>query len=973
MAQSEHGPPSSQADQGSLHVLQLFDFSYTVLTFDDRLILYLRTAERANEKIHSARALLRGLGPEVSIPKKKSMERTISETEYNARILAQDLDPAKSESSSPQDIIRQSRLFLVLRPDNHEVSKDLESLHHACNALDNIIESCKSVRANSVKRKPLNSPVAPSSQTSPVASPPAINVNGVDAEQSSMSQQNDDFLKGLPPLDATRLLHHRRTSRLRNRSTSQLSKNNEGQSEQQANDPQQSEMRNDPTNAFELPGWPTPIPIPPPTARGYVFIPTLTTMPELEAPSEIISVTKAKPDYAASLRNSIIEPGVHQVQKNDDAFIQGASKAVALESTERVTTSNQSPEQAQPSSSDSKGLIDLNVAAPSLDDSTTPQDDANPHASLASPRNPIVQESDAQRVASHRSSTISERPQSLLSSAQGNESSASAILTPSTSISSRLSEVLVGKSSGTRNKLRKAPYTPASKSTNVHLADSSGTTANTTASKLSSGSQRHESHNDSSNPPPVPPNQSSQPTIRQVPSVSVKTKQLPDKVSGQAPVTTPPSTAQDATHTTNYTPTLTTSPQFQTTKSFTIVSPPVSPSREAFQKDYENSNATNSKRLSITSTTSAPPSTNYPPTKDVQSAYSTQQQINDGRDARLHQAQTRTYSLPEITQHRRNLSMNDRWLPQRSQTHTPETNTLQDEAYSSKLARESRDERIASPSNVPNTGIARAPIPPYPMTPIQGPVRLSHHESMPSVPTRIPFPQIQDPYHQPQLEQPLTQQTTISSSSVPSNSYRGSFRFQPPQQTTPGGAGHVPTTGLDPHRSFQPQPQPQTFQPTPTLPQNATPSMEQHPMQPDQPQPRYQSVRFPQLQQQRQQQAPNTIHTPAPPLPPKINQPPTIPEADLHRERSVSGTKSTISSRSSTLGQHSQQQQHPPSNFRSTSSSTLSAGVGIVGDGGGGGGSSTGSTLGAGPAVGMARKRSSWLTRQVERAGLKSF
>lgn len=171
MAHGNDGPASTQADQGSLHVLQLFEFSYTVLTFDENLVLYLRTAERVNEQIQSSRVLLSGLGAEVSIPKKKSIELAISKAECCARILTQDLEPAKSESSSPQDIIRQSRLFLVLRSDNHEASKDLESLHHACNALDKIIESCKSVRANSIKRKPLHLSVNPSAQPSSVVSP----------------------------------------------------------------------------------------------------------------------------------------------------------------------------------------------------------------------------------------------------------------------------------------------------------------------------------------------------------------------------------------------------------------------------------------------------------------------------------------------------------------------------------------------------------------------------------------------------------------------------------------------------------------------------------------------------------------------------------------------------------------------------------------------------------------------------------
>lgn len=996
MAQVKDDLPSTQADQGSLHVLQLFDFSYTVLTFDERLILYLRTAERANEQIQSARVLLRGLGAEVSIPKKKSMEKTISETEYHARILAQDLDPAKSESSSPQDIIKQSRLFLILRSDNHEVSKDLESLYNACIALDNIIESCKSVRVNSIKRKPLHSTITPSSQTSqtsPVTSPPANKVDVANGEQPSTSQQTEDFLAGLPPLDAARLLHHRRTSRLRNRSNNQLAQTSEGQPQQPTNDP---------ANTFELPGW-SPIPIPQPTARGYVFIPTLTTMPELEAPSEIISVTKVKSDYANDLRSPILEPGVHRVEGNDGGVNKGASKGNS-QSTEPVATLSQSLDQPQPPISDSKGPNGPNVPPPSLDTTNPLQGVASPHANLAPPRNSIVEESEseAKKVASHQSSTISEHPQSLVSSAHGDDSSIAAI-TPPTSKSSRVSESVVGKSSSTRNRLRKAPFALATKAANIFLADSPGPTQNSIASKLSS--EQHEPRKSSTKPPPTQSNQSSKTTIREVPSVSVKTQHLPEKGSIQSSVQTLPSTAQDANQTTTYTPTLTSSPQYQTSKSFTIVSPPVSPSREAFQKEYENA-----KRLSITSTISAPPSTSHPPAKYLQSAYSTQQQINDAHKSRLLLEQNRTYSLPEITQHRKTMSVDELWLPQRSQTNPPDTNHLQTGVYSSKSAKDLRDERIASPSNVPNTSVARAPIPPYPVTPIQGPVRFSHHEPMPSASTKLPFPPIPGPSRQLQPQDPRTQQSSVSSTTVPSTSYQGSFHFQTPQHITPSGAGSLPTADSDPQRSFhshshshsqsqpQPQPQSQLLQHAPSRSHTAPISMQQHLVQNSQSQANHQSVRFPQLQRQPpphlqqqqpqpQQQRANTLPTPAPtqaaapPLPPKITHPhpsTIILEGDLGRERSVSGTKSTISSRSSTLGlQSPQQQQQHPMNFRSTTSSTLSVGVGIVGDGGGGaaggGGSSNNSTSGAGPAVGMARKRSSWLTRQVERAGLKSF
>lgn len=442
MAHGNDGPASTQADQGSLHVLQLFEFSYTVLTFDENLVLYLRTAERVNEQIQSSRVLLSGLGAEVSIPKKKSIELAISKAECCARILTQDLEPAKSESSSPQDIIRQSRLFLVLRSDNHEASKDLESLHHACNALDKIIESCKSVRANSIKRKPLHLSVNPSAQPSSVVSPPAIKVDIVNAEQPSTAQQTDDFLNGLPPLDATKLLHHRRTSRLRNRSLSQLVKN-DGQSEQQGNAPQQNSTPNDPANTFELPGWPTPIPIPPPTARGYVFIPTLTSMPELEAPSEIISVTKVKPDYAASLRSLHIEPGVHQVHQNDESIHDNASQSVA-QSPETVAplTQSQPQPQPQPMTAGPKGSEDPVGLAPALDISVTSQDAATSRASIGSPQSSIVQATEAHQGASRRSSSISDRSQSMLPPVPGIQSSESTISPHSTSNSSRVSEPL---------------------------------------------------------------------------------------------------------------------------------------------------------------------------------------------------------------------------------------------------------------------------------------------------------------------------------------------------------------------------------------------------------------------------------------------------------------------------------------------------------------------------------------------------
>lgn len=1008
MAQGNDGPAWTQADQGSLHVIQLFDFSYTVLTFDETLVLYLRTAERVNEQIQSSRVVLSSLGAEVSILKRQSVELAISQAECCARILTQDLEPAKSESSSPQDIIRQSRLFLVLRSDNHEASKDLESLHHACNALDRIIESCKSVRANSIKRKPLHLPVTSSTQPSSVASPPAITVDIVNAEQPSTAQQTDDFLNGLPPLDATKLLHHRRTSRLRNRSLSQRV-NNDGQSEQQANDPPQNPAPNDPANTFELPGWPNPIPIPPPTARGYVFIPTLTSMPELEAPSEIISVTKAKPDYAASLRSPTIEPGVHQVHQNDESIHASASKPVA-QSPETVAplSQSQSQPQPQPTTAGPKGSEDPVGPAPALDTSVTSQDAATSRAIIGSPQSSIVQATEAHHGASRRSSSISDRSQSMLPPAPGPQSSESTISPYPTSNSSRVSETPVPKSTSTRNRLRKTPLALASRSS-VYLANSPGgnATATATASNLPSAPQTNDPHTTSSTPALTALNQTSQKATQQVPSVSVTTKQLPGKVSRQT--SDAPNTTQPTGQVTNYAPTLTVSPQFQTTKSFSIVSPTVSPSREDFPKQYPNSNFYDSKRHSITSIASAPPSTGLSPSRHHQNAYTTQQQTNIAHDSRPYQAQYRTYSLPETSQHKKNLSMDERWLPQRAHTQISEVaNTAQNQAYASKLAREAREERMTPQSNIPNTSVARAPNPPYPMTPIHGPVRSPQHESMRSVPTRMPFPPKQDSTLSIQSQSSLTQQSAVSSSSVSVDSHRASFRFEPPRNNTRGDGGNLPLTDTDLQRPLhlqqEPQPKSHALPPTPTLQslssisQNAGNSMQQHSIQQTQPQFQGQTVQSPlhpqqqQYQQPRQyqqslqyQQPPSTIPTtaPPPPIPPKINHqsPPTIPDADLHREHSTSGTKSDISSRSSTLGLRQQlRQQHAAMHLHSVSSSTLSTGLGIVGDGGGGGGgaegsSNNGSTLGAaGPsAVGRVKKRSSWLARQVERAGLKSF
>ncbi|KAK5049414.1 hypothetical protein LTR84_004343 [Exophiala bonariae] len=988
MASAEDAPPSTQADQGSLHVLQLFDDSFTVLTFEDRLALYLRTAERAHEQIQSSRMLLRGLGAEVSIPKKKSIEKTISETEYHARILAQDLDPAKSESSSPQDIIRQSRLFLVLRSENHEVSKDLESLHHACKALDDIIESCKSVRANSVKRKPLQSSVTPS-QPLPVAPTPAIRVDAVIAEQPSMSQQTDDFLNGLPPLDATKLLHHRRTSRLRNRSTSQLGRPNEGSPGQQPGDSQQYLLPDDPA---ELPGWPA-IPIPPPTARGYVFIPTLTSMPELEAPSEIISVTKAKPDYAASLRSPIIEPGVHQLQQNDKP-IDGIADQPAVQPTETVLPLKQSLEKPQQTPFKLKETPDSTLPVAAQDTPTTTQNAANPQGSVSSPRNSIVQVSDAQHGTSRRNSAISERPQSLLSSVPENQSSGSAISPPSTTNSSRVSESPVVKSASTRNRLRKNPYALAGRS-NIYLANSIDEAAS--ASNIPSASQPGNPQRTLSTSALATTNQDSQTTLRQVPSVSVKTGQALDKESHQISEAT--KTPLSTNQVTSYTPTLTSSPQFQTSKSFTIVSPPVSPSREVFQQQFEKSRFNDSKRNSITSIASAPPAAGYLPRKQHQSAYITQQQINDAHESRLHQVQNRTYSLPETSQHKKNPSMDERWTPQRAQTQIPEQSEMaHHHAYASKLAREAREERMSSPSNVPNTSVARTPIPPYPMTPIQGPIESLHREPMPAVPTRMPIPEKQDSLPAIQSQTSLGKQPEARSSSAPVASHRLSVRF--PQHNPRGEMVDPSTQEVIARQSVYSQQQAQSHNPqtTPPVAQNAPASRQQSQTLPPQHPINHQSNHYPQQQQQQQQQQqphqPQMQYQPqttiptkmgGPPIPPKINQQqpqphPAVPDPDLHRERSTSGTKSTISSRSSTFGlpqQHQQQQQHlsqhPSMNYRTASSSTLSAKVGIVGEGAGGGGSSNGSTFGAGPAVGMARKRSSWLTRQVERAGLKSF
>ncbi|KIX00238.1 uncharacterized protein Z518_10377 [Rhinocladiella mackenziei CBS 650.93] len=236
-----------QLGQGSLHILQLFDSSYTVLSVDQTITEHLKSVESAKEKLDSAKAMLSGLGPRNSPTEKIHMQQLIRNAEYCARILAQDLHPARGDPLSFQAAGSTSRPFLILGSDQPAISTHLQELSSACSSLERLIEACKSSPA-----------------------------------PTSLDESKSD----LPDYDPSMLLHYRRVSRIRYRRVNSLPDVDQSKSEPRESLEQSPNVITSSSESslgrHELPARPTSTSPAQGNFRGPVWSPSLTSMPELE-------------------------------------------------------------------------------------------------------------------------------------------------------------------------------------------------------------------------------------------------------------------------------------------------------------------------------------------------------------------------------------------------------------------------------------------------------------------------------------------------------------------------------------------------------------------------------------------------------------------------------------------------------------------------------------------------------------------
>ncbi|KIV94655.1 hypothetical protein PV10_02399 [Exophiala mesophila] len=292
------GDPQSpdSINEGSLHVLELFGFSYTVLTFKEQYVSWLRLAERVNEQIQATRLFSARLGVDVPVFKREAVDKALEDTESTAQRLANSLIQWKT----PLSLVDKSRPFLVLLPQNQEVIANLECLSNASQTLEREMESCKSLRANSTKRKPVNTI--------------ALQTGPIQGEKSADHSDSNYSINDLPPVEPGNPLHHKRMSRLRSRSQRNLIAEEQplpyyqsvvdGASQAPTSDHQQ--------NLYELPvaGMRSP------SIKPQFTLPSLFPMPELQGDDGLFDV-KGRIDTIGQLRYSTITPGIHHLNKAD--------------------------------------------------------------------------------------------------------------------------------------------------------------------------------------------------------------------------------------------------------------------------------------------------------------------------------------------------------------------------------------------------------------------------------------------------------------------------------------------------------------------------------------------------------------------------------------------------------------------------------------------------------------------------------
>lgn len=290
-------PPSSDSiNEGSLHVLELFGFGYTVLTFKEQFVSWLRRVERVNEQLQATRLFSKRLGVDVPVFKKEAIEKALEDTESTAHHLANSLVQWKT----PLNLVDKSRPFLVLLPQNKDVIANLECLSNASKTLEREMESCMSLRANSTRRKPVN--------------PPSIQVQSAPSEQPT-GHGDANSVNDLPPKEPGNPLHHKRISRLRSRSLRNLI----AQEQSLPDSKPVSDVATSKAPASDRPQSLYELPVA--AIHSSSIQPQFTLqppfpLPELQGDDGLFDIT-GRIDGLGQLRYSTITPGIHHLHKAD--------------------------------------------------------------------------------------------------------------------------------------------------------------------------------------------------------------------------------------------------------------------------------------------------------------------------------------------------------------------------------------------------------------------------------------------------------------------------------------------------------------------------------------------------------------------------------------------------------------------------------------------------------------------------------
>lgn len=288
---------SDSIHEGSLHVLELFGSGYTVLTFKEQFVSWLRRAERVNEQLQATRLFSTRLGVDVPVFKKEAIEKALDHAESAAHHLANSLVQWKT----PLNLVDKSRPFLVLLPQNQDVIVNLECLSNASESLEREMESCRSLRANSTRRKPVNTP--------------SIQVESARGEQSTDQGDANYSINDLPPKEPGNPLHYKRISRLRSRSLRNLIGEEQSLPDSQpVSEAATSKVPGSdrPQSLYELPV----ASIQPSSVQPQFTLQPLFPLPELQGDDGLFDI-QGRMDGLGQLRYSTITPGIHHLNKAD--------------------------------------------------------------------------------------------------------------------------------------------------------------------------------------------------------------------------------------------------------------------------------------------------------------------------------------------------------------------------------------------------------------------------------------------------------------------------------------------------------------------------------------------------------------------------------------------------------------------------------------------------------------------------------